>query len=49
MERNEKTGAVELSSRPLAFSDAYQAGSVFKLVTTAGGTQVVPTEMGECS
>ena len=35
VERNEKTGAIELSSRPLAFSDAYQAGSVFKLVTTA--------------
>lgn len=35
VERNERTGAMELSSRPLAFSNAYQAGSVFKLVTTA--------------
>lgn len=35
VERNEDTGEMELSSGPLAFSNAYQAGSVFKLVTTA--------------
>ncbi len=35
VERNEQTGQVELSQKPLAFSNAYQAGSVFKLVTTA--------------
>lgn len=35
VERNEDTGQMELSSGPLAFSNAYQAGSVFKLVTTA--------------
>jgi cell division protein FtsI (penicillin-binding protein 3) len=35
VERDEDTGEMELSSRPLALSNAYQAGSVFKLVTTA--------------
>lgn len=35
VERNPASGAMELSSRPLAFSNAYQAGSVFKLVTVA--------------
>ncbi len=35
VERNPDTGAMELSQRPLALSNAYQAGSVFKLVTTA--------------
>ncbi len=35
VERDTETGEMELSSRPLAFSNAYQAGSVFKLVTTA--------------
>ena len=35
VERNETTGQIELSSSPLALSNAYQAGSVFKLVTTA--------------
>jgi cell division protein FtsI (penicillin-binding protein 3) len=35
VERNPQTGEMELSQSPLAFSNAYQAGSVFKLVTTA--------------
>lgn len=35
VERNEKTGNMELSKGPLAFSNSYQAGSVFKLVTIA--------------
>lgn len=35
VQRNDTTGQMELSSGPLAFSNAYQAGSVFKLVTTA--------------
>ena len=35
VERDEETGEMELSTRPLALSNAYQAGSVFKLVTTA--------------
>ncbi|UDY35972.1 peptidoglycan D,D-transpeptidase FtsI family protein [Dermatobacter hominis] len=35
VERDEETGEMHLSTRPLALSNAYQAGSVFKLVTTA--------------
>lgn len=35
VERDEDSGDVELSSLPLAFTNAYQAGSVFKLVTAA--------------
>lgn len=35
VERDPKTGQMGLASGPLAFSNAYQAGSVFKLVTTA--------------
>jgi cell division protein FtsI (penicillin-binding protein 3) len=35
VERDEDTGEMQLSSRPLAVSNAYQAGSVFKLVTAA--------------
>jgi cell division protein FtsI (penicillin-binding protein 3) len=37
VERNEETGEMDLASAPLAFSAAYQAGSVFKLVTVAAG------------
>ena len=35
VERDEATGEMRLSSTPLAFSSAFQAGSVFKLVTVA--------------
>jgi cell division protein FtsI (penicillin-binding protein 3) len=35
VERDEETGEMQLASSPLAVSDAYQAGSVFKLVTAA--------------
>jgi cell division protein FtsI (penicillin-binding protein 3) len=37
VERDERTGEVRLADAPLAFSTAYQAGSVFKLVTVAAG------------
>ncbi|MGB3410264.1 MAG: penicillin-binding protein 2 [Microthrixaceae bacterium] len=39
VERNAETGKVELSKGPLAFSNAYQAGSVFKLVTVAAAVE----------
>jgi len=39
VERNATTGAMELSRGPLAFSNAYQAGSVFKLVTVAAAIE----------
>ncbi len=39
VERNTETGEVELSKGPLAFSNAYQAGSVFKLVTVAAAVE----------
>lgn len=39
VERNTETGKVELSKGPLAFSNAYQAGSVFKLVTVAAAVE----------
>ncbi|MFZ4519157.1 MAG: peptidoglycan D,D-transpeptidase FtsI family protein [Microthrixaceae bacterium] len=35
VERDPTTGDMELSGTPLAFTNAYQAGSVFKLVTVA--------------
>jgi cell division protein FtsI (penicillin-binding protein 3) len=35
VERDPTTGEMGLASGPLAFSNSYQAGSVFKLVTTA--------------
>ncbi|MFZ4668877.1 MAG: peptidoglycan D,D-transpeptidase FtsI family protein [Microthrixaceae bacterium] len=35
VERDPSTGEMGLASGPLAFSNSYQAGSVFKLVTTA--------------
>ncbi|MCB1256200.1 MAG: penicillin-binding protein 2 [Microthrixaceae bacterium] len=35
VEVNDETGEMELAKGPLAFSNAYQAGSVFKLVTVA--------------
>ena len=35
VERDEDTGELKLASTPLAFTDAFQAGSVFKLVTVA--------------
>jgi len=35
VERDESTGGIRLADGPLALSNAYQAGSVFKLVTTA--------------
>ena len=35
VERDPDTGRIRRSTRPLAFSSAYQAGSVFKLVTVA--------------
>ena len=35
VERDDATGEMKLSSTPLAFSSAFQAGSVFKLVTVA--------------
>ena len=35
VERDPSTGQMGLASGPLAFSNSYQAGSVFKLVTTA--------------
>jgi cell division protein FtsI (penicillin-binding protein 3) len=37
VELDEETGEMGLASAPLAFSSAYQAGSVFKLVTVAAG------------
>lgn len=35
VERDDDTGEIRLADGPLALSNAYQAGSVFKLVTTA--------------
>jgi cell division protein FtsI (penicillin-binding protein 3) len=39
VERDSETGEMVLSSGPLAFSNAYQAGSVFKLVTVASAVE----------
>ena len=39
VERDPDTSRMRLSSGPIAFSDAYQAGSVFKLVTVAAAVQ----------
>ncbi|MEX0768561.1 MAG: penicillin-binding transpeptidase domain-containing protein, partial [Microthrixaceae bacterium] len=39
VERDSKTSKMELSSGPIAFSNSYQAGSVFKLVTVAAAVE----------
>lgn len=39
VERDAETGAVELADGPIALSNAYQAGSVFKLVTIAAAVE----------
>ncbi len=39
VERDPDTSKMRLSSGPIAFSDAYQAGSVFKLVTLAAAVE----------
>lgn len=39
VERDPATGQMRLSSGPIAFSNAYQAGSVFKLVTIAAAVE----------
>lgn len=39
VEIDAETGKMEISDGPLAYSNAYQAGSVFKLVTVASGIE----------
>lgn len=39
VERDPETSKMRLSSGPIAFSDSYQAGSVFKLVTVAAAVE----------
>jgi len=39
VDRDDETGRTQLSSSPTAFSDAFQAGSVFKLVTVAAAVE----------
>ncbi|HTN99608.1 MAG TPA: penicillin-binding protein 2 [Microthrixaceae bacterium] len=39
VERNSKSGEMELSSGPLAFSNSYQVGSVLKLITVASAVE----------
>lgn len=39
VERDEQTGGMRLSDGPVALSNAYQAGSVFKLVTVAAAVE----------
>ncbi|MHB1140118.1 MAG: peptidoglycan D,D-transpeptidase FtsI family protein, partial [Microthrixaceae bacterium] len=39
VERNETTGEMVLARSPIAFANAYQAGSVFKLVTVAAAVE----------
>jgi cell division protein FtsI (penicillin-binding protein 3) len=39
VERDTQTGQVGLSTGPIAFSNSYQAGSVFKLVTVAAAVE----------
>ena len=39
VERDSESGQMVLSSGPIAFSNAYQAGSVFKLVTVAAAVE----------
>ncbi len=39
VERDTETGALRLSSGPIAVSNSYQAGSVFKLVTVAAAVE----------
>jgi cell division protein FtsI (penicillin-binding protein 3) len=39
VERDEETGRMRLSDAPIAVSNAYQAGSVFKLVTVAAAVE----------
>ena len=46
VERDEKTGQVGLSSGPIALSNAYQAGSVFKLVTVAAAVESGQVDAG---
>ncbi len=46
VERDEKTGKVGLSSGPIALSNAYQAGSVFKLVTVAAAVESGQVDSG---
>ena len=39
VQRDSETGEMELSDAPIAFSNSYQAGSVFKLVTVAAAVE----------
>ena len=46
VERDPETGAMRLSDAPIAVSNAYQAGSVFKLVTVAAAVEAGQVDAG---
>ncbi len=46
VQRDEETGEMVLSDAPIAFSNSYQAGSVFKLVTVAAAVEAGQVDAG---